>query len=621
MKKKITLTFCLLLVFFISFAGKFVLIPVTETNNLISLFNNKDLKIHYYCDDYILATAEKVNYNGTVILDEHAFADVNFYAIVYYFEDQKDDYLAMTSKSAKTLFSGENFLIMKILSNDFAPAKNDGMVAVMNFEARLPKSAAAYPVITEQDEDVLDYISQVSTDTLMAYIKTLENFVTRNCLHPNAVAAQNWIKKKYESFGLYTYLQEFPLQGYWGISSDNVIAIQYGTEFPDEYIVCGAHYDSYTFQSQDDAPGADDNASGTASILEIARVLSQYESKRSIIYCAFSGEEYGLYGSYYYALQCANQDMNIVGYFNLDMTGYLTPGREIHIDLIYPSSAQTLANYYINVCGVYFPEIPIRSFSSLPWGNSDHTSFNIMGYKGIWPFEDIYENSPYIHNVPHYDPNYQFEYLGDIIGPSVNNPEQVTVFAKTKVASIATLAMHDQAMPPPPLASPTNCVAVPYQSRRIKVTWEAPVENTPGLYYVYRDGVKIAETNHLQYINTLSVNDHNVYCYKVTAVYYYGGESEFSNESCTSVLNITEYSSKFNIYPNPAKDKLYITSDKLQVTSDKLEIEIFVATGRKISSHHLITSSSHHMIDISGLTSGVYFIKILNDVVGKFVKE
>jgi len=288
----------------------------------------------------------------------------------------------------------------------------------------------------------------------------------------------------------------------------------------------------------------------------------------------------------------------------LDMTGYLKPGTNIHIDLIFPSPAQKLADYYINICDVYFPEVPIRSFSSLPWGGSDHSSFNNMGYQGIWSFEDIYDSSPYIHT-----PN-------DIIEFSVNNPEQVAVFTQTNLASIATLAMYDQEMPPASLVPPTNCVAQHLQGRSIKITWEAPAGNTPTQYWVYRDDICIIQVpaTQLQYVNTLPYNDHNLHCYKVTALYGVR-ESEFSNEDCASVPNnITDFNPPATIYPNPANDKLYIESEWLNHT-----VEIFDINGKCIINQIIDTNIT--MIDISNVIQGVYFVKISNEVVGKFVKQ
>jgi len=522
MKRNLLLTVCILFISFISFAGKFVIVPVMESHNLEILFADNDLKIHYYCDNYVLATAKTVNYHNAVVLDENAFSDVSAYAIVYCHNHQKEEYLSTVSKSNTVLYSGDHFFIMKILSNDFMPAKNDGMIAVTNTEASLPRFAFDYPVITGVDETILGYISETVTDTLMAYIQTMENFVTRRCDHANSILAQNWIKSKYESYGLDVSIHTLSpaVHPWWGgtVQSGNVIAIQYGTEFPDEYIVCGGHFDSFAYSSSQGEPGADDDATGVAGIMETARILSQYQFKRSIIYCAFTAEECGLDGSGQFAQKCYNEGKNILGYFNLDMTGYLTPGAPIHFCLIYPNPALPLADYFVNVCDFYFPTIPVTRHSNLQWGDSDHTSFNNKGYKGIWWFEDINEDSPFIHT-----PN-------DKIGPSVNNPEQVKLFTQASVASIAILAIPEGGTPP--LPPPINCTAKYIEDMKIQITWETPQTNTPDKYYIYRDKLKIHETTELLYTDI--VEDFNEYCFTVTAVYELG-ESNPSNQSCTSV--------------------------------------------------------------------------------------
>ena len=508
--KNFLLTLCFLLVSLITFAGKFVLIPVTKANDLESLFNNNDLKIHYYCDDYVLATASVVNYGNAIVLDENAFADVSFYAIVYCHESYKEEYLLSASKISKMLYNGNNFLVMKILSNDFMPAKNDGMIAVRDIQARLPKTSISYPVITEPDENVLNYLSQVSIDRMMADIQTQQDMETRFCQHPNIFVARDWIKEQFDALDLNVTLHNFPY-----FDNDNVIAIQYGTEFPNEYVVCGAHYDSYSNQMFDIAPGADDNASGTAGILEIAKILSQYNFKRSIIYCAFSAEELGLIGSGYYAEQCASQNMNIVAYFNMDMIGYLTPGEKIKIHFSNPLAAKILADYCQNVCEVYFPETPF-SYNNYMSG-SDHRSFINSGFMGITSIEHDFKENSYYHQI------------NDIIGLGINSPELVEVFVKANLASVATLAM-------------------------------------------------------------------------------YGKEMSYSNY---------EINSKFKIYPNPTTGQL--TIDNGQWTMDN--VEVFDIYGRKQSFHHLITSSSHHLINISHLPAGIYFITIANEFAGKFIKE
>ena len=701
--KKHLLFLSFLFVSLVVFAGKFVLIPVSETNNLETLFAHNDLKIHYYCDDYVLATTTHLDFKNLVVLDENAFGDVGYYVKVYCLEKNKREYLDNIKTSAKVLYSGSNFLIMKILSDGFFPAKNDGMVSIRNVEAVLSKTRFDYPVVTEVDETVQEFVNQVSSDRLIADVQHLQNYLTRRYNKPEALQAQNWIKAQFESMNLSTSIQNLsshnPSWMCWcsNWSSGNVIAIQKGVDstYWDEYIVCGAHYDSYTYSGNE--PGADDNATGTAGVLETARLLSQYDFKRSIIYCTFTAEECGLDGSWNYAKQCKNQGMNIVGYFNIDMSGYLEPGTNIHIDLIHPTTANPLANYYKNIANIYFPGIPVTSYPNLSGGDSDHTSFNQNGYMGIFPFEDNVAHSPHIHTS------------NDIIGPSVNSPEQVKVFTQINLASIATLAIfyeEEEPPPPPPINPPTKCETEVVEGMCIKVTWEEPEEVIPNEYIVYRDSVNIAQTTELFYLDTVA--DYGEYCYMITAIYleeesefsnescaeivpvthtfyppthcvaeyleemcikitwdapeeetpdeyyvyrdsvgiakcvelfyidtvtdylqhcylvtaiYDVYESEFSEESCTQVpVKITNYESQITVFPNPTNGKLSIVNCQLSINN----VEIYDVMGKKVSSNHLITTSSNHQIDISHLSNGIYFVKIYTDAgyeVAKFIKE
>jgi hypothetical protein len=599
----------------VSLAGKFVLIPLVENNDLATLFKNKELKIHYYCDEFVLVTIENLTFDGTVILDNNAFDNDHSYAIVFCFDDYKEDYLTKISSSAKTLYSGENFLIMKFLSEGFVPANNDGMIMVKNKEAKMPKSGSNYPVITEIDSSVQTLIEMVNTDTLMATIQHLQDYGTRGYFKPQAYEAQEWIKAKFENMGLDVEIQYFSTAGNWlgapDTSSANVIAVQIGTKYPDEYIVCGGHYDCGPVAPYpwywDNCPGADDNASGTSGILETARILSQYEFERSIIYCCFSAEEIGIYGSDAYATLCSQQGMNIVGYFNLDMIGYVKQGNDIQINLFYPTLSKTFADYCINIYDIYFPEINVKR--SLGNGaSSDFWSFYINGYKAVFPHEFV--SCPSAHS---YDGN------EDVIGVSVNSPEQVSLFTQTNVASVATIAKYDVAMPPLPLDAdpPTNCFAEHLQDRKIKITWDVPIENTPKQYYIYRDGSNIAHVAATQstYTNTLPLDDYDLHCYKITADYW-DIESDFSNESCASVPNsIVEFNQKIALYPNPANDKLYIEGEQLM----NQNIEIFDINGKNVANK--IMDSNVTIIDISNITQGIYLIKISNEIIGKFVKK
>ncbi|MDR2926894.1 MAG: M20/M25/M40 family metallo-hydrolase [Cytophagaceae bacterium] len=275
------------------------------------------------------------------------------------------------------------------------------------------------------DTVITKLVSQINIDTLEYYIRHLENYGTRYYSTAQCVDAQNWIKAHFDKYGYQTELQD--VRDY---PSHNVIAFKAGSTEPDKYVVCGAHYDSVNSDDanphENESPGADDNATGIAGIMEIARILSEMEFDKSIIICAFTAEEIGLHGSADYALRCKDQAMNILGYFNIDMSGYLAPElEEYRTRVIFPESARKLYNYYKTATSMYVPELHVLE-GFLIWGDSDHTSFNQNGYQGIFPFE--YEESPYIHTKE------------DVTGKSVNDFRQVQLFTQACLASVVSMA-------------------------------------------------------------------------------------------------------------------------------------------------------------------------------------
>lgn len=115
--------------------------------------------------------------------------------------------------------------------------------------------------------------------------------------------ARAFIVARFDSLGLNkpdtSFLQSFSRQS--GISGTNVIGIISGTEFPDQYYVLSAHYDHLGKKNGRIYPGADDNASGTACLLAMARYFKQHPPRHSLIIAAFDAEEKGLVGSRYFA--------------------------------------------------------------------------------------------------------------------------------------------------------------------------------------------------------------------------------------------------------------------------------------------------------------------------------
>ena len=179
------------------------------------------------------------------------------------------------------------------------------------------------------DSKVGSIINSININTVGLFVRELTGneeveidgriykILSRMSGEPGKDLAADYIEKKLESFGLSVINQNFLPQG------RNVIAIQYGSEFPDNYYIIGAHYDSYCFPGHGNvAPGADDNASGTAIVLEAARILSNYSVKSSIIYALWDMEESGLEGSKAYADHVDSLNINIEGVVNIDMVAW-----------------------------------------------------------------------------------------------------------------------------------------------------------------------------------------------------------------------------------------------------------------------------------------------------------
>ena len=436
-----------------------------------------------------------------ILLDEKSFEDNELYYIVYCEKENQQSYIER--ENIEVLFSNDDLLVVKPLGTEIKPAKNDGMVAINNKTARLAQAYRnEFPSVTEEDEMTRTLMNEVSIENLTVTVQHLQDYGRRQYNTSQAYEAGQWIYDQFDNLGL--DVEQFEFKHGVNESSPNIIATQWGVKYPNKYIVCGSHYDSErSGHGGQEAPGADDNATGVATVLETARILSEYSFEYSIIYCAFSAEEIGLVGSEAYASFCADMGFDIVAYFNNDMNGYLHPGNEIHVDLIYPDNVEVLGNYYKNVANVYFPEMEVRHIEFTK-GDSDHTSFNNNGFMGIYPFEDKDNFSPYIHT------------LDDVIGTSVNSFEQSQRFTQMNLACVATLAN-------------------------------------------------------------------------------------------LSTENVNEYEYNYvNIFPNPAKNTLTLTSEKDGIN----EVEIVNALGQIVKEFSFETSTT---LDIKDLNNGVYFIKILGE--------
>lgn len=510
--KKAAILLLSLMTGLVAMASELVYIPTGSMDLTKLAFSQKGLTINFYTDRFAIGTADQPIILNHLVLDADAWSGNDVYYVVNFNPVERTDYLTSILDHAQLLHQDVDFAIVAVVpdkSKLLIPAVHGGIVRISQSQARFPSNTFRYkPGTLNARNDIWALIAQVDTARLRQSVQHLQNFGTRNAYKPGSIQAQNWIYAKFDSLGLDVELHDFNMPG--GAASDNVIATLAGTKYPEEYVVLGAHYDSYAGGSYE--PGADDNATGTAGILEIARILSQYEFDRTIIFATWSGEEYGLYGSEAWANEAAQNGMNILGYFNIDMAGYLEPGSYIHTDLIGPASANELKQFYTDVCAVYLPDFPIEP-GALSGGDSDHTSFNNAGYQGIFPFEDSQDYSPYIHST------------ADEVGLSANNFEQHGIFVQATLASVASMADL--------LPSPENLTAIA-DDELVTLAWTGV--DSVDHYNIYRNGdpTAYATSTEVIYADT-NVSNGETYTYYVTAIFLNTGEESGPSNLVTVV--------------------------------------------------------------------------------------
>jgi hypothetical protein len=168
---------------------------------------------------------------------------------------------------------------------------------------------------------VRDATAAVDVGRIYSYEKDLFAFDSKHITQPGNARAVQYLLDKYRSFGLQAHLQPFRTLAGSEIEVNNVVAVVPGTVNPELVYVVGAHFDSRA-----EGPGADDNTSGTAMILEAARVLAKRPQLATVMFVSFTGEEAGLRGAREFGRRMKDS-IQVVGALNNDMMGWANDHR------------------------------------------------------------------------------------------------------------------------------------------------------------------------------------------------------------------------------------------------------------------------------------------------------
>ena len=264
---------------------------------------------------------------------------------------------------------------------------------------QIPSTASA------QSSVVDEIVTAINQDSLLQTVRILsgeEAAVTPDSTYwittrwyENNDGALQFIRHRLQSYGYSTSLQSFE-QG------TNAIGVRIGTSQPDRFVIICAHYDAVR-----GTPGADDNASGTAGVLEAARVLAPYTFASTVVFALWDAEEQGLFGSAHYAAAASASDTDITAVINLDMVGWDGDNDsvlEVHTDISSAGLADVVAGY----AQTYGLDLAV-TVEQPGTSASDHASFWRNGYQAVLLIEELRggDFNPYYHQptdlIQHFD--------------------------------------------------------------------------------------------------------------------------------------------------------------------------------------------------------------------------
>lgn len=205
--------------------------------------------------------------------------------------------------------------------------------------------------------------------------------------------ARDWLVQQFEAMdGLSVETQSFLVVGNTG---HNVIATLPGTTRPDEWYIVGGHYDAIDKLTYTFAPGAEDNASGCAGVLEMARLFTAHQPEATLVFICYSGEEQGLYGSKYHvsSLGSSGDDDKVQAMLDMDMIGY-TSDADLDCLLETRSFGQWFMDALADAAANYTTLRIIESTQAL---GSDHVPYLNHNITAALTIENDYGSYPHYH--------------------------------------------------------------------------------------------------------------------------------------------------------------------------------------------------------------------------------
>lgn len=355
-----------------------------------------------YSQKPILADLKDLRALGIPILEKDEFVGVGYAVITPEMEERIQERAHQVGKcggfedlSQEVFLQGQGF---KSTLSSLAKLKelND---QYLNAPFRL--------LAVEKNGKIEQALQEVKEDNLRSYVQWLSSFPTRNGRDTNANRHVSEMKMRLESMLANSVIPYEVKEISHNSTNQKSLQVRLlGKDRPNEIVVLGGHLDSIS-QSRGPAPGADDNASGSANLIEALRILmSQPQPQRTIDIFWYAGEENGLLGSAEIAKQYKAEKKDVIAVLQLDMT--LFPGSgELVIGNMTDFTSAWLREYFKSINGLYLNARIVDD--KCGYGCSDHASWHRQGYPTLMPFESTFRGS-----------NQNIHSSRDVISPELN---------------------------------------------------------------------------------------------------------------------------------------------------------------------------------------------------------
>ncbi len=295
------------------------------------------------------------------------------------------------------------------------------------------------------------YMPQVQEANIRGTITTLASYQNRYFASTHGQNAAVWLRDMWQ--GLVAGRSDVTSELFTACSNcstqPSVILTIRGTELPNEIVVLGGHLDSIRSGANGDpnmlAPGADDDASGIATLTEILRIAmaNGYRPKRTIKFMGYAAEEVGLRGSRAIAESFRAQGQNVIGILQLDMTNWKSPGSTAALNMITDFSNAPLKQFIRDLFATYMaPRGFTMTESACGYACSDHASWTALGYPAV-----MYDEGPIFPSL--HTPNDRLDNMGGTANHSVP-------IAQLGVAFMVELGKTRNPKPTPPIEPNPN---------------------------------------------------------------------------------------------------------------------------------------------------------------------